>query len=280
MPVVYACAASHAPGITAWQDAASPSQLTHVTEAFARLQRGLRAARPDRLLLLTSEHWANFFLDHIGAFCIGRADYYEGPVEPWLKIEKKRIPGDPKLALRLLEHCYAHGFEIDHAHEMRLDHGTMVPLNFLSPGMDIPIVPILFNTLAPPRARPDRCIALGRVLRGALESAEERIAVIATGGMSHDPGETNHGYIDSEFDRRFLDNMAEANLSVLGRYTDGQLMAAGAGTMELLAWLCLAGIMEHRHPQIALYEPVVPWATGIGMLAYDTAPGLTAGVAA
>ena len=81
----------------------------------------------------------------------------------------KLIPGDPLLAKNLLEHCYANGFEIDHAHEMKLDHGTMVPLNFLSPGMDVPIVPILFNTLAPPR--PDRCIELGKILRTVLDSA-------------------------------------------------------------------------------------------------------------
>jgi|SRR5579884_413693 len=273
MPIVFACATSHAPGITAWSDVAAPEQLAKVKSGFASLREALRAARPERLLLLTSEHWANFFLDHIGAFCLGRAEHYEGPVEPWLKIEPRKIPGDPHLAARLLEHCYANGFELSHAHEMRFDHGTMVPLSFLNPTMDIPIVPILFNTLAPPRARPERCVLLGRVLRAALDRAPERIAIIATGGLSHDPGERNHGYIDSEFDRRFLSLMAEANLADLSRYTDEELLSAGAGTLELLAWLCLAGIMDARRPQVALYEPVPQWATGIGMISYGALAG-------
>jgi aromatic ring-opening dioxygenase catalytic subunit (LigB family) len=271
MSIVFACATSHAPGVTAWSDAVPPEQLAKVTGSFDKLRRSLRASEPDRLLLLTSEHWANFFLDHIGAFCVGRAETFEGPVEPWLKIERRKIPGDPQLATRLLEHCYAHGFELSHAHEMNFDHGTMVPLNFLQPDMGIPVVPIMFNTLAPPRARPERCIELGEILRPLLEQAPERIAVIATGGLSHDPGEPNHGYIDSEFDRRFLQNMADGNLPALGTYTDGQLMAAGAGTVELLAWLCLAGIMGGGRPQIALYEAIPQWATGIGMLSYEIA---------
>ncbi len=272
MSIVFACAVSHAPGIAAWRDAASSGQLAEVTRGFEQLRGELAAAKPDRLLLLTSEHWANFFLDHIGAFCIGRADAFEGPVEPWLKIEKRRVPGDPALANRLLERCYANGFEPSHAQEMKFDHGTMVPLTFLTPAMTTPVVPILFNTLAPPRPLASRCLRLGEVLRPTLEEADERIAVVATGGMSHDPGETRHGFIDQDFDRRFLDQMASADQAALGAYTDAELMAPGAGTMELLAWICLAGVMGDKRPSVAAYEAVVPWATGIGMIAYGAPP--------
>ena len=46
-------------------------------------------------------------------------------------------------------------------------------------------------------------------------------------------------------------------------------MAAGAGTMELLAWICLAGIMGPQPARVVAYQAVKPWATGIGMVAYD-----------
>ena len=269
MPIVYACAASHAPGLTAWREAAAPEQLAKVSAAFETLREGLAAARPDRIVLLTSEHWANFFLDHVGAVCFGRADYYEGPVEPWLKVPKQKVPGDPALSLRLLEHCYANGFEPSHAQEMKFDHGSMVPLHFLTPDFATPVVPILFNTLAAPRCSPKRCLQLGDVLGAALDAASERIAVVATGGMSHDPGERNHGFIDGDFDHAFLQAMTQGDLAALGAYSDAQILAAGAGAMELLAWICLAGIMRHRRPSFSSYEPVKPWATGIGHLRYD-----------
>ena len=271
MPIVYACAASHAPGLTAWREAAAPEQLAKVTGAFEHLRVGLEAARPDRIVLLTSEHWTNFFYDHVGAVCFGRADFYEGPVEPWLKIPRHRVPGDAALSLRLLEHCYENGFEPSHAQELKFDHGSMVPLSFLTPAFNTPVVPILFNTLAAPRCPPRRCLQLGEVLGPMLDAAPERIAVVATGGMSHDPGERNHGFIDTGFDHAFMTAMMTGDLGAIGAYTDAQILAAGAGAMELLAWVCLAGIMRNRLPNYSSYEPVTPWATGIGHLRYDLA---------
>lgn len=268
MSIVFACAASHAPGISAWTQAAPEPQRNALFAGFDAMREALAAAKPDRLVVLTSEHWANFFLDHVGAFCIGRADHYEGPVEPWLKIAKTRIPGDPDLSLRMLEHCYAHGFEPSYSHEMRLDHGTMVPLNLLSPGMEVPIVPIMFNTLATPRPSARRCLELGAVLRPVLETSSERIAVIATGGLSHDPAEVGHGFIDTEFDARFIARMNSGDLDALGAYGDDELLKAGAGTLELLAWICLAGVMGGAQSRLVCYEPVKPWATGMGIVAY------------
>lgn len=268
MSIVFACAASHAPGISAWKEAASEEQRKSLFDGFAQMRDALSAAKPDRIVVLTSEHWANFFLDHVGAFCIGRADHYEGPVEPWLKIEKSRIPGDPSLSLRMLEQCYANGFEPSYSHEMRLDHGTMVPLNLIAPSMTTPIVPIMFNTLATPRPSARRCLELGTVLRTALESAPERIAVIATGGLSHDPAEVGHGFIDTDFDARFITRMNEGDLDALGSYSDAEILKAGAGTLELLAWICLAGIMGGAKSRLICYEPVKPWATGMGIVAY------------
>lgn len=269
MPIVFACAASHAPGITAWTEAAPVEQVDAVTAGFGKLATSFKAARPQTVLLLTSEHWNNFFLDHASAFCIGRGQSFEGPVEPWLKIQKTHVPGNPELAERILDHCYAAGFELSHSHDLKLDHGSMVPLNFLTPDMTTSIVPIFFNTLAPPRPRPGRCHALGRHLRALLDSMPERIAVVATGGLSHDPGEVNHGVIDTAFDATFMKRMSEADEAALCAYSDGELLAAGAGTLELLAWICLAGIMGRERPSVVAYEPVKPWATGTGMLAYE-----------
>ena len=268
MPIVFACAASHVPGITAWPEAAPKDQAASVTDGFSSLRRELALARPDTILLLTSEHWANFFLDHASAFCIGRGDTFTGPVEPWLRVEKRTLRGDPGLAIRLLDHCYANGFEPSHSQELEFDHGSMVPLSFLTPDMDRKVVPLFFNTLAAPRPSAKRCLALGRTLRAALDAAPERIAVVATGGLSHDPGETNHGIIDTRFDLTFLARMSTADHAGLASYTDAEMLAAGAGTLELLSWICLAGIMGAATPRVVAYEPVHPWATGVGMLTY------------
>ena len=204
MPIVFAGAASHAPGMRAWPKAPPADQVDRVNAAWDRLRSDLERTEPDTLVMLTSEHWTNFFLDHVGAFCIGLGETYRGPVEPWLGVKESQIAGDPSLAHDLLESAYASGFELSFSHELKFDHGTMVPLSYLTPAMDRKVVPIFFNALAPPRPRPARCVELGRVLGRALRRRPERIAVVATGGLSHDPGERRHGLIETAFDAAFL----------------------------------------------------------------------------
>ena len=173
MPIIFAASASHAPGMTAWADAAPPIRKTTLYGAYGQLREKLARSGAEVLILLTSEHWANFFLDHIGAFCVGRGDTFSGPIEPWLKVEKAKVKGDPELAREIVEASYDNGFEPDYSYELELDHGTMVPLHFLTPSMSLPIVPIMFNTLADPQPSARRCVEFGRVIGRVAEKLRE-----------------------------------------------------------------------------------------------------------
>ncbi len=274
MPITFACATSHAPGITAWADAAPAPQKDRIYGAFERLRRELDASATDTLIVLTSEHWTNFFLDHVGAFCIGRAERYSGPVEPWLQIARQEIKGDPALAAELLEACYDNGVEPSFAYELEFDHGTMLPLHFLMPRMERPVVPVFFNTLAAPQPSAGRALALGRIVGEVARRSPRRIGFVATGGLSHDPGERNHGIIDTDFDHRFMAAMADGNCAALGAYQRSEFAAAGAGAFELLSWIALAGALDGRKGEVIAYEAVKPWATGVGLMTF--AHGLAA----
>ena len=112
MPIVFACAASHAPGMTAWTEAAPKEQADKFLGSYRKLgERCSRRRKPDVIVALTVEHWANFFLNSMPAFCIGRADHYDGPIEEWLRIPKARVPGDAKLAAELIDACLDGGFD-------------------------------------------------------------------------------------------------------------------------------------------------------------------------
>lgn len=269
MPLVFAAAASHAPGITAWPEAPPPEQRASVHRALAQMRDELHAAHVDALIVLTSEHWANFFLDHIGAFCVGRGEGFAGPIEPWLNVAKTVVPGAPALATAIIEAAYASGVEPSYAHELEFDHGTMVPLHFLTPAMDVPVVPIIFNTLAFPQPTAKRCFAFGEIIGDVARASAQRIGIIATGGMSHDPGERNHGIIDSAFDRRFLDAMSSADNAALTRLSGADFAAAGAGAFELLSWVALRGALGSATGHVVGYEATVAWATGLGFMTFD-----------
>lgn len=271
MPIAYSCAISHAPGIVAWVDKAPASQKDALYAGLHRLRAELVAAKVEEIVLFTSEHWANFFLDHISPFCVGRAPTFTGPIEPWLKMDKVEIGGDPDLAAAIIDRCYESDIEPGFTDELAFDHGTMIPLHFLTPEMDLPVVPIVFNTLAAPQPSARRCMQLGCVVGDVVRRSDKRIALVATGGMSHDPGEQRHGFIDEAFDRRFLAEMAEADLGTLSRYTTKDLMAAGAGAVELLSWIALAGALQDYAGEVVAYEAVEPWATGIGLMSFAPA---------
>jgi aromatic ring-opening dioxygenase catalytic subunit (LigB family) len=161
MPIVFACAASHAPGMTAWTEAAPKEQSEKFLGCYRKLGEMLAASRPDVLVAITVEHWANFFLNHMPAFCIGRADHYEGPVEEWLRIPKARVPGDSKLSAELLAACLDGGFDPTFSDELLFDHATMLPLHFLNPNMAVPVIPVIINTLTTPMRRRNDASPLG-----------------------------------------------------------------------------------------------------------------------
>ena len=68
---------------------------------------------------------------------------------------------------------------------MKVDHGHTQGIYFLNPDLDIPVVPIAINTVAPPLPTMDRCFQLGELLRKAIGSwdADKKVAIAASGGI-------------------------------------------------------------------------------------------------
>ncbi len=269
MSVTFACSVSHTPGITAWAEAPPAELKERFYGAYGELRTMLEAAEPEAILIVSSEHFANFFLDCMPAFTLGVAQSYFGPIEPWLKVEQGVTPGEPELAERLLQACYAAGFELNYANELKLDHGTMVPLSFLNPDRKIPVVPLIVNCMTYPLPQLSRCYALGTVIGKALEADPRRVAVVAAGGLSHAPGERMHGQIDTEFDRRFLERLQDGDGEALQSYSDSELEKRGLGTHEIRTWVTVAGINAGRDARVLFYEPIAAWATGCGLVCYE-----------
>ncbi|MGH7827808.1 MAG: extradiol ring-cleavage dioxygenase [Candidatus Binatia bacterium] len=270
MPIVFACAASHAPGMTAWTEAAPKEQAENVLGSYRKLGALVEAAKPDVLVAITVEHWANFFLNQMPGFCIGRAQHYDGPVEEWLRIPKARVPGDSSLAAELIDACLDGGFDPSFSDELMFDHATMLPLHFLNPNMAVPVVPVIVNTLTPPMPTARRCFALGQLLGKALEQNPKRIAVVATGGLSHWPGEAKHGKINVPFDKKFLETLTTGDRARLADYTHEEIaIEGGSGGHEIRTWITLVGAVPGWKAELLAYEPVVPWATGCGLVAFN-----------
>ena len=243
MSLVYSGVLSHAPGITG--RAHLVDNTARRDEFYAKLdqqRQDIAATGAEALIVIAAEHFANFFMNNMPAFCIGIGEKYSGPIEDpeWLKIEKAEVPGSPDLGRRLAKEIMQ-TVDVAYAEEWKFDHGIMVPLNFLTPHYDLPIIPVNINCQGPPLTPLHRAWAFGEAIRRACDSVPEKIAVVGTGGISHWPATPDSGKINEEWDREFLDRLIRQDKEALLSYTDEETYRdGGQGGFEIRTYIAAA----------------------------------------
>jgi AmmeMemoRadiSam system protein B len=243
MSLVYAGILSHAPGITGRADLATNTAVRDEFYACLDKQREeIEASGAEALIVVAAEHFANFFMDNMPAYCMGIGEKHSGPIEDadWLKIPKTSIPGAPDIASRLAKDVMQ-SVDIAYSEEWQCDHGIMVPLNFLTPNYDMPVIPCNINCQGPPLTPLNRVWQFGEALRQACNKQPEKIALVGTGGISHWPATPDSGKINEAWDRQFLDQLMDQDKSKLLSYVDEDVYAqAGQGGFEIRTLIAAA----------------------------------------
>ena len=264
MSLVFAGVCSHAPGITGRKERAEPTIRNAFYDALERMRQALEAARPDALVVIGAEHFANFFMNNMPSICVGMGEHYEGPIEDeaWLGIERHEVPGAPLLSRELIQ-AVMEDVDLAYAQEWKFDHGIMVPLHFLTPRYDLPVVPVNINCQGPPLIPLKRCYEFGRAIRRACEDRPERIAVIGTGGISHWPATPDSGRINESWDREFLERWLANRREALLAYRDDEVWReAGQGGFEIRTFISVAGAAEGCTGELWFYAPIPIFAVG------------------
>ena len=257
MSLVFAGICSHAPGITGRAHLADPASKDALHAEFFRMGQSLRATRPDAVIVIAAEHFANFFMDNMPAYAIGMADDYSGPIEDpaWLGIARTRVPGNADLSQRLVTQVLQ-DVDVAYAQEWRFDHGIMVPLHFLTPGYDTAVIPVNINCQGPPLTPLRRVWAFGEALRRACDGVPERIALVGTGGLSHWPATPDSGKVNEAWDREFLDRWCRNDRQALLSYTDeATYRDAGQGGFEIRNLIAVAAAARGRG-EVHHFKPI------------------------
>jgi protocatechuate 4,5-dioxygenase beta chain len=139
----------------------------------------------------------------------------------------------------------------------------------------VQIVPIDINTVQFPLPTAKRVYKLGKAVGEAIQSwdSDKRVAVMATGGLSHQLDGERAGFINKKFDLQFLDSM-ETNPEWATQFSDLELVEkAGTQGVELLMWLAMraaltAGGSGVRKVHSNYHIPISNTATGV--LALET----------
>jgi aromatic ring-opening dioxygenase catalytic subunit (LigB family) len=273
--VVSAMAMTHSPGLTGWFDRAPAHFQSQALRAFAEMRERLAASRPDVIVLFTNDHLLNWPINNTPEYTVGIGSEHVGPADwydEWLALEKYRIPGHPKLARYIVDEGARRRLAFAYLRHMQFDDGVSVPMHYLNPTGAIPLVPVSMNCTVPPIPTPERAYQVGATLRELFASypGDERVALLATGGLSHEPGGPRYFWVDEEFDLWFLDLLKKGDHAVLlHECTLERMEAAGSGgTAELLAWIVVLAFTTGP-AEVLAYMPAVDWRTGTGMVVWN-----------
>jgi aromatic ring-opening dioxygenase catalytic subunit (LigB family) len=269
--LVMAYCASHAPMMTADRESAPKEQGENFFGALETVRNRAKETGVQAVVMISGEHFTNFFLTNLPQIAIGLGDGHQGPLEKWLNIPKTIVPGHPDLAKHLLEETVAAGFQPALSYKLKADHGFMTVYYELDHDMQLPMVPIILNCTTPPlmtlRQSFDFGVALGDAIRSY--TGLERVGLVGGGGLSHFVGEPRVGDIDEQFDRWFLKQLESGDLSELFDMPNEELAEAGNGTGEVRAWVAVAGAARGMRARTLAYEPIYPWINGMGVTIFE-----------
>jgi hypothetical protein len=146
--IVVAVGVPHPPRLV--REAADASEKLKPEILMEKVRGHVERASPDVIIELDSDHFVNFFYDNVPAFCVGLAEETEGPQEIWCPMPHYVVKGHVPMARSFLAYGIDAYFDLAAAEELRLHHSIMVPLHYLNPGMELPVIPLYVNGFAAP----------------------------------------------------------------------------------------------------------------------------------
>lgn len=217
------------------------------------LRDRLSQAKPDVLVTVGNDHFHQFFMDNMPAFCLGKMELFDGVYYNEVRefdLPRCKIPGDEKMSLQVLEGSLKRGVDFASSNEMKIDHSIVVPLMLVRPEMDLPIVPILTNCIAPPIPTAERFYQVGKILRAVIDEipGDKRVAVVVSGHLSLDVGgplQFDPRPMDEDFDDRAVGWISRGEIqTAIRECTFDRMTKSGNVTPGFLNFLLAAGMAD------------------------------------
>jgi gallate dioxygenase len=271
--IVGGIATSHTPTIGFALDAhkQNDSVWAPIFKGYEPVKQWLAQKQPDVLFYVYNDHITSFFFDHYSQFALGVGERYWPADEGGGPRKLPDIQGHPALAKHIATGLVADEFDLSYFQAKGLDHGCFSPLSLLWPhenGWPGAIIPLQVGVLEFPIPSAKRCFKLGRALRKAIESypQELKVALVGTGGLSHQVHGERAGFNNTPWDMEFLD-LLEKDPEKLTEITIAEYAQRGGFEgSEVIMWLVMRGALSAKVNKLhqAYYLPsMTPIATVI-----------------
>jgi gallate dioxygenase len=273
--IVGGIAASHTPtiGFAYDRNKRDDPVWAPIFEHFAPLSAWLADKRPDVLLLIYNDHVTSFFFDHYSAFALGVGPEWHVADEGAGPRDLPPIKGHPALAAHIGRSLMADEFDLSFFQHRALDHGCFSPLSVLSPHAPewpVSIVPLQMGVLQFPIPSARRFYKLGQGLRRAIESypGDLDVAIVATGGLSHQVHGERAGFNNPQWDQQFLDLFERDPERLAGMTVADYAKLGGLEGAEVVMWLAMRGALAER-VECKYRSYYLPSMTGIATAIYE-----------
>lgn len=273
--IIGAVASSHTPTIGFAYDRHKENDpvWAPIFEAFKPVQKWLADKKPDVLFVIYNDHVTSFFFDHYSAFALGIGESYEVADEGGGMRDLPPIKGHAQLSHHIGAALVADEFDMSFFQGKPLDHGCFSPLSMMwphEPQWPGAIVPLQVGVLQFPIPSAARCYKLGQSLRKAIESYPEdlKVAIVATGGLSHQVHGERAGFNNTAWDEQFL-QLIEKDPETLARMTLADFARlGGVEGAEVIMWLVMRGALSANIKRVH-QSYYLPSMTGIATAIYE-----------
>lgn len=255
MSLVFSAIVPHPPLLipTIGKDAIKKMKKTKA--AMEKLEEDLYISKPDTILII-SPH-GTLFPD---VFTINVMPEYETDFREFGDLATKiKLKGDMALATRVNHACRDIDCHTTMISESNLDHGTAVPLYYLTPHLpNIKILPIGFSNLDWKKHT-----EFGHFIKDQIMNYDKRVAVIASGDLAHtltSDAPAGFNSAGAEFDKKIQELLANGNTAGMLQLDSTKVTAAAECGLRSI--LILMGILKGINYSYKSYSYESPFGVG------------------
>jgi len=154
---------------------------------------------------------------------------------------------------------------------LEVDHGLTVPMSLMFGTPDkwpTKVIPLAVNVVMYPQPSGERCLAIGKAIRAAVEQFDDDldVQVWGTGGMSHQIQGARAGLINLPWDKQFMDDLVNQPEVLQYKSHLEYMVEAGSEGVELIMWLIMRGALGDEVDEVYRFNHVPASNTSIGHL--------------
>lgn len=248
MPIVFSAIVPHPPILIPAIGKENINRLKATVDSYAKLEEDLYASQADTIIIISPHGRLQ-----AEAFTINLSPEFKGNFEDFGDLTTKfSLKGDVALAHRIKEK-FETKVPLQLISEPKLDHGAAVPLYLLTGHLaKIKIIPLYYSGLDLTAH-----YNFGQTIKSKLLNSSERIAIIASGDLSHRLSENAPAGFSpkgKKFDKKLIDCLLKKQTEEIIRFKPE--LIAEAGECGLKSIMILLGVLDELkyEPQPLSYE--------------------------